>query len=320
MSFYDYPSPSFTVVSPTQITAVVPAGTPSPGRWRVVTSAGTAVYDPLFTVTGPPAVTAVSPMSGPVGSTVTITGSNFVNVSKVSFYDYPSPSFTVVSPTQITAVVPAGTPSPGRWRVVNSAYSAVYGPLFTVTGPPAVTAVSPMSGPVGSTVTITGSNFVNVSKVSFYDYPSPSFTVVSPTQITAVVPAGTPSPGRWRVVNSAYSAVYDPLFTVTPDTSPPTSPSGLVAAAATQTSITLAWSASSDNIGVSGYGVYRGSTALGSTPATSYTFGGLTCGTSYLLAADAYDAAGNRSGKASLTTSTTPCPDTGAPTTPGIST
>ena len=215
VTFYDYPSPSFTVVSPTQITAVVPAGTPSPGRWRVVTAAGTAVYDPLFTVTGTPTITGVSPMSGPVGSTVTISGSNFVNVTKVSFYDYPSPSFTVVSPTQITAIVPAGTPSPGRWRVVNPAYSAVYNPLFTVTGTPAITGVSPMSGPVGSTVTISGSNFVNVTKVSFYDYPSPSFTVVSPTQITAVVPAGTPSPGRWRVVNPAYSAVYDPLFTVT---------------------------------------------------------------------------------------------------------
>ena len=224
VTFYDYPSPSFTVVSPTQITAVVPAGTPSPGRWRVVTAAGTAVYDPLFTVTGTPTITGVSPMSGPVGSTVTISGSNFVNVTKVSFYDYPSPSFTVVSPTQITAIVPAGTPSPGRWRVVNPAYSAVYNPLFTVTGTPAITGVSPMSGPVGSTVTISGSNFVNVTKVSFYDYPSPSFTVVSPTQITAIVPAGTPSPGRWRVVNPAYSAVYDPLFTVT-TASPPTNTS-----------------------------------------------------------------------------------------------
>ena len=224
VTFYDYPSPSFTVVSPTQITAVVPAGTPSPGRWRVVTAAGTAVYDPLFTVTGTPTITGVSPMSGPVGSTVTISGSNFVNVTKVSFYDYPSPSFTVVSPTQITAIVPAGTPSPGRWRVINPAYSAVYNPLFTVTGTPAITGVSPMSGPVGSTVTISGSNFVNVTKVSFYDYPSPSFTVVSPTQITAIVPAGTPSPGRWRVVNPAYSAVYDPLFTVT-TASPPTNTS-----------------------------------------------------------------------------------------------
>src|SRR5436190_12482479 len=157
-------------------------------------------------------VTGVNPMSGPVGSTVTITGTNFVNVSNVTFYDTPSPSFTVSSPTSITAVVPAGTPSPGRWRVVTPDGTAVYDPLFTVTGTPTITSVSPGSGPVGTAVTISGSNFTTNSTVTFYDTPSPSFTVNSPTSITAVVPAGTPSPGRWRVINPAYTAVYNTTF------------------------------------------------------------------------------------------------------------
>ena len=66
----------------------------------------------------------------------------------------------------------------------------------------------------------------------------------------------------------------------------------------TQTSISLSWAASSDNVGVTGYGVYSNGTLAGSPTATSYTVSGLTCGTSYSVAVDAVDAAGNRSAKA----------------------
>ena len=64
---------------------------------------------------------------------------------------------------------------------------------------------------------------------------------------------------------------------------------------------------------MAGYGVYRDGTSVGSPSATTFDFGGLTCGTSYTLAVDAYDAAGNRSAKASATAATSPCPSLGAP-------
>jgi subtilisin family serine protease len=205
---------SFTVVSPTEIRAFVPAiGVPQ-ARWRVVTSTGTAVYDPLFTVTPPPApvISGLSSLSGPVGSEVTITGSNFVGVSAVTLYAI-SASFTVVSPTEIRAFVPAiGVPQ-ARWRVTTPGGTALYDPLFTVT-PPMISGLSPLSGPVGSGVTITGSSFVGVSAVTLYGI-SASFTVVSPTEIRATVPAiGVPQ-ARWRVTTPGGTAVYDPLFTVT---------------------------------------------------------------------------------------------------------
>src|SRR5947207_13532919 len=95
-------------------------------------------------------VTGVNPMSGPVGSTVTITGTNFVNVSNVTFYDTPSPSWKLNSTTSITAIVPAGTPSPGRWRVVNTAYTAVYDPTFTVSSTPPIPPAPPTRRPVAS--------------------------------------------------------------------------------------------------------------------------------------------------------------------------
>jgi chitodextrinase len=104
------------------------------------------------------------------------------------------------------------------------------------------------------------------------------------------------------------------------DTSAPTVPSGLSATGATTSSVSVSWNASTDNVGVTGYGVYRDGTLVGSTSQRSYTISSLTCGKSYVVAVDAYDAAGNRSAKSSsvtVATSTCPVSDTQAPTTPG---
>ena len=102
------------------------------------------------------------------------------------------------------------------------------------------------------------------------------------------------------------------------DKTAPTAPSGLVVGGATQTGLTVSWNKSSDNVGVAGYGVYRSGSSLGSTSGTSFAASGLTCGTSYTFAVDAYDAAGNRSAQASVTGSTTACSsvDKTAPTAP----
>jgi Fibronectin type III domain/Calcineurin-like phosphoesterase len=91
------------------------------------------------------------------------------------------------------------------------------------------------------------------------------------------------------------------------DTQAPTTPTNLAATSA-QTSLALSWSASSDNVGVAGYNVYLGGSRLGSTGATAYTVSGLACGTSYDLAVEAYDAAGNLSPRAPLTAATAACP------------
>jgi chitodextrinase len=100
------------------------------------------------------------------------------------------------------------------------------------------------------------------------------------------------------------------------DTTPPSTPTGLAVSSAGQTSLALSWNASSDNVGVAGYGVYKSGTLAASPAGMSYTLTGLSCGTSYTVAVDAFDAAGNRSAKTTITTSTAACPDTQAPTAP----
>ena len=100
------------------------------------------------------------------------------------------------------------------------------------------------------------------------------------------------------------------------DTQPPTTPGTLVVTSKTASSISVSWAAATDNVGVAGYGAYRNGAAVGSTQAASYTYPALACGSDFTLAVDAYDAAGNRSSRASIAASTSPCPDTLAPTTP----
>jgi len=101
-----------------------------------------------------------------------------------------------------------------------------------------------------------------------------------------------------------------------PDSQAPTQPSNLTLSGHTSTSLSLTWAASNDNVGVVGYGVYKAGVRVGTTSPASYTVTGLACATSYTIGVDAYDAAGNRSGQASVLLSTSPCGDTQAPTAP----
>ena len=102
-----------------------------------------------------------------------------------------------------------------------------------------------------------------------------------------------------------------------PDTEVPTAPSSLTASNVDETTLTLTWSASSDNIAVTGYDVYQGSTNIGSTTsATTYNVTGLTAGTAYAFSVKAKDAAGNVSSASNTINITTTSPDIQAPTAP----
>ncbi|WP_168119583.1 fibronectin type III domain-containing protein [Paenibacillus sp. HB172176] len=103
------------------------------------------------------------------------------------------------------------------------------------------------------------------------------------------------------------------------DTQAPTAPTGLTSPSKTSTSVNLSWTASTDNVGVSGYDVYNGSTLAGSTTgSTSYNVTGLSASTAYSFTVKAKDAAGNVSPSSSALSVTTNAPagDTQAPTAP----
>ena len=95
-----------------------------------------------------------------------------------------------------------------------------------------------------------------------------------------------------------------------PDTQAPTAPTNLAASGITATGLTLSWTASTDNVGVTGYQVYRGSTLLnGNVTATTYAVSGLTCATAYAFTVKSNDAAGNVSAASNTANATTSaCP------------
>lgn len=103
------------------------------------------------------------------------------------------------------------------------------------------------------------------------------------------------------------------------DTQAPTAPTSLAATAASSTQINLTWNASTDNVGVTGYRVYRAGVLLGSPTTASFSNTGLTASTAYSYTVKAIDAAGNLSADSNGANATTPAApgDTQAPTAPG---
>jgi hypothetical protein len=93
------------------------------------------------------------------------------------------------------------------------------------------------------------------------------------------------------------------------DDEPPLVPQGMAFAGTTKNSVSLVWDASTDNVGVARYHLYRGSTRVASTGGLTYTYTDLACGTSYSFGLEAHDVAGNLSNRAEATgvTSTQPC-------------
>ena len=100
------------------------------------------------------------------------------------------------------------------------------------------------------------------------------------------------------------------------DSAPPTAPTSLTANAVSQTEVDLAWSASTDNVGVTGYRIYRDGVQIGTSATTAYSDATCTIGTTYAYEVSAYDAAGNESAMSLPTEVTTPGNDTEPPSVP----
>jgi hypothetical protein len=175
-----------------------------------------------------PTISAVTPSSGPTagGTSITITGANFVNGAVVRICGAPAPFYLFVHSGAVTAQTPAHTAGACAVEVVNpDSQSAVKtsGFTFTNTPPPAsaaptLTSVAPNSGPPigGTLLTLTGTNFVAGALVAIGGVPATSVQVVSATLATAIAPAGavgtrtvtfTNADGKSAQLPSAYTYV-----------------------------------------------------------------------------------------------------------------
>jgi chitodextrinase len=226
-------------------------------------------------------------------------------------------------------------------RIRTGFYGGVFLPLGFLLGlggcnnsstPPPDT--TPPSAPAGLTTTVTSDTQINLSWTASTDNVGvtgykvercqgancSNFTqIATPTATTFNDTGLAPSTSysyRVRATDAAgnlssYSATS--TATSSPDTTPPTAPASLTATAASSTQINLSWTASTDDVGVTGYKVERCSGAscsnfaqIATPTATSYNNTSLTASTSYSYRVRATDAAGNLSsysGTASATTS-----------------
>ncbi|MBF9220237.1 reprolysin-like metallopeptidase [Hymenobacter ruricola] len=188
VAFNGTPAASFAVVSATQLTATVAASTTT-GPITVATPVGTATSATPFVVGAPPTITGFTPVTGPVGTVVVITGTNFTGATQVRFNTTAAVTFAVNSATQITATVPAGATT-GYISVTTPVNTAVSSAVFTVIQPPTITSFTPTSGRAGTVVVLTGTNFLGATQVTFNGTAAPAFTINSATQLTATAPVG----------------------------------------------------------------------------------------------------------------------------------
>lgn len=278
---------------------------------------------------------SVSPVTGggAVAGTVSVSG----NTARFT------PSAALAPSTQYSAVVSSSvTDSAGNalganftWRFTTAAAPD--------TTPPTVSSTSPANGATGvapnaavsatfseamtnSTLTtstvklavtggaaVAGAVSVNGNTVTF----TPLASLTGSTQYTATITTGAQD-----AAGNALAAIRTWSFTTgaVADTTAPTTPANLNATAVSSTQINLTWSASSDNVAVSGYRVYRGGALLVTLGnVTSYQNNtGLSGSTTYSYTVQAIDAAGNASAQSVADTATTlATADTTAPSVPG---
>ena len=118
--------------------------------------------------------------------------------------------------------------------------------------------------------------------------------------------------GAGRVGIGAFNdaAWWDDIAIAVPvgDVSPPTTPANVTANALSYSEIAVSWSASTDDVGVTGYQVYRDATLVASASGTSVTVNGMSGGVLYAFSVAAVDAAGNASTQSTPVLVTTPVP------------
>lgn len=178
--------------SNTAITFTVPEAARNPGYVGVVVSGSTSngVY---FTPYTAPRLTSVTPQHGAAGTTVSFKGTGFGATQDTGWVSFAGTLGQVVSwsDTEVRAIVPRGAAA-GYAGVVARGLSS-NGIFYAPYGSPVIQSVSPAHAVVGSTLTVTGSDFGNARGRLLIGGVEVPVTSWSTTRITATVPAGVSS-------------------------------------------------------------------------------------------------------------------------------
>lgn len=298
---------SFTIVGNSlRLNAVADYETKSSYSVRVQADDGnTGTFAKALTVTitdvnEAPTVASISPTSGPSagGTSVTITGTNFISGATVTIGGAAASNVMVGSATSITCTTPSGSAGTASVLVTTAGGTNAANTLFTYVAPPTVASVSPSSASIlgGTSVTLTGTNFTGATGVTIGGAAATSVVVDSATQITCTTPAGTAGTASALVTTVGGTNAANTLYTyvtVTPVVSSPTS-SGVTRTTArlsgnitsdggeaiTERGVILSPTATNPNPLIGGLGVLK-VVSTGTTGAFSVPVTGLAQGTRY---------------------------------------
>jgi len=159
-----------------------------------------------YTVNLGPEITAVSPVSGSVGTSVTISGVNFTDVTSVKFNDIEATSFNVVSSSQVMAALPVS----GAFTSLK--LTAICGERTLQFSSPVVSSISPSSGPVGTIITLNGSNLGNIQSASVGGTGALILSKTNTTALISVMPGS--ATGSVSVTSVAGSGSSSGNFTI----------------------------------------------------------------------------------------------------------
>ena len=294
-----------------QMVAFRAAGSGGTGSAPAITSANSTTFAVgtagsfTVTTTGTPTPSITETGSLPSGVTFTNNGNGTATLSGT-----PAAGTAGSYPLTITATNGVGSPATQNFTLTVSAANQA----------PAITSANNTTFTVGA---------VSTFSVTTTGVPAPSITETGslPSGITftnngngTATLGGTPASGTngtYSLTITATNGVGSPAtqsftLTIQLDTQPPTTPTNLTATAVSGSQINLSWTASTDNVGVTGYLIERCEGVGCSTfarvltvPGTTYSDTGLVSNTSYTYQVKATDAAGNFSAYSNQATATT---------------
>ncbi|MFC5704061.1 carbohydrate binding domain-containing protein [Cohnella faecalis] len=290
------------------------------GTWTYTPTGNIVAGAPIVDTEAPSVPTNVTAQAS-TASTANVSWSASTDNVAVTGYDVYR-NGTKVGSTASTSYLDTGLAGGTAYSYTVKAYDAA-GNKSDLSTPPAIATTSAGNNvtiyykqgyttpyihyrPAGGTWTTSPGTAIPVSEIPGYN--KITINLGSASQLEACFNNGS---GTWDSNNGANYLFGVGVWTYTPtgnivsgpppipESDPPTVPQNVSAQAVSAGSISLTWTASTDNVGVAGYEVYRGATLAGTATGTTFTDSGLSPATAYSYTVKAYDAAGNRSAASS---------------------
>ena len=289
----------------------------------------------------PPTGSITSPSSNPTigpGQTIDFAGSGTAPDGSIAAYSWVFPggspaSSTLANPGAVTYSTPGTyvasltvTDNDGLTDPSPETRTVTVVPDFSLSVAPSSQSVAPKNNTTYTLNITPNTGFSGTVSFSVGGLPSGATAVLNPSTVvgsgstiltvstTSSTLAGTyplSIAGTSGILNHTVSTTLDVI--TSSDTTAPSAPTNLTATAASSTQINLTWTASTDNVGVTGYRIDRcegascsSFTQVGNSTATSFSDTGVLPSTSYSYEVQASDAAGNLSTFSKTASATTP--------------